>query len=97
MKIWFHPAAEIEHLDQVAYYESRQSGLGAGYLAEIDRLLASIAERPHQYPQISGAELRRAHSRRFPIAILFREHGDQLQILAVAHKRRRPSYWVTRL
>jgi hypothetical protein len=27
----FHPAAEEEHLETVAYYESQQAGLGATY------------------------------------------------------------------
>jgi hypothetical protein len=29
----FHPAAEAEHLEQIAFYESRQQGLGARYTA----------------------------------------------------------------
>lgn len=34
MNYRFHPAAASGHLDNVAFYESRQSGLGADYLAE---------------------------------------------------------------
>ncbi len=29
MSYCFHPAAEIEHLETVAYYESKKPGLGA--------------------------------------------------------------------
>ncbi len=97
MRIWFHPAAEVEHLDHVAYYESRQSGLGAGYLAEFEKILVAVGERPQSFPLIGPALPRPAYLRRFPITILFRESEGGLQILAVAHKRRRPSYWVTRL
>lgn len=32
----FHPAAAGEHLDNVAFYESRQAGLGGDYLAEFE-------------------------------------------------------------
>jgi hypothetical protein len=28
MSYYFHPAAEAEHLETVAYYESKQAGLG---------------------------------------------------------------------
>ena len=97
MRVWFHPAAEVEHLDHVAYYESRQAGLGQGYLSEFEKVMAAIDEGPHHFPLIVTSRLRRAHLRRFPITILFRESGGQMQVLAVAHKRRRPGYWVTRL
>ena len=97
MRIWFHPAAEVEHLDHIAYYESRQTGLGQGYLAEFEKVIATINEGPDRFPFIATLRFRRAHLRRFPITILFRESGGQLQVLAVAHKRRRPGYWVTRL
>ncbi len=97
MSIWFHPAAEIEHLDHVAYYESRQKGLGSGYLTEFEKILAAVTQGPNYYPLIGIGEIRRAHLRRFPMTILYREHGPDLHILAVTHKRRRPTYWVTRL
>lgn len=97
MNIWFHPAAEVEHLDHVAYYESRRAGLGAEYLAEFETLLETIQETPQRFPVIGAGSIRRSHLRRFPIAILFRESGRDLQILAVAHKRRRPMYWAVRL
>lgn len=97
MRIWFHPAAEFEHLDHVAYYESRQAGLGTGYLAEFEGILAAMADGPQRFPLIGMASVRRAHLRRFPVTILFRESGSELQILAVAHKRRRPGYWIARL
>lgn len=97
MRIWFHPAAEVEHLDHVAYYESRQTELGAGYLAEFETVLAAMEDGPKRFPLVGTASVRRVYLRRFPITVLFRESGGGLQILAVAHKRRRPNYWVTRL
>jgi toxin ParE1/3/4 len=97
VSIRFHAAAEVEHLDHVAYYESRQKGLGSGYLAELEKVLETIVDGPRRYA-ISGSSLiRRAHLRRFPITVIFRESGRDLEILAVAHQRRRPTYWVSRL
>ena len=40
MNYRFHRAALAEHLDQVAFYESRQPGLGADHLAEFDGLMS---------------------------------------------------------
>jgi hypothetical protein len=33
---YFHPAAEEEHLETVAYYESKRPGLGVTYLVEFE-------------------------------------------------------------
>jgi toxin ParE1/3/4 len=46
----FHPDAEAEHLETVAYYETRQAGLGASYLAEFESALERVCEAPNRYP-----------------------------------------------
>ena len=46
MTYGFHPEAEAEHLETIAYYESRGAGLGARYLAEFERLLGRAEIRP---------------------------------------------------
>ena len=34
---------------------------------------------------------------RFPFNVLYREAGNTVQVLAVAHHRRRPGYWLGRV
>ena len=58
MKVLFLPAAEAEHLEQVAYYESKQTGLGARYLAEVNAALEYIAEAPHRFRVVRRPALR---------------------------------------
>jgi len=31
MSYFFHPVAQTEHLESVAYYETKRAGLGASY------------------------------------------------------------------
>ena len=50
MNYSFHPAAEAEHLETVAYYESQQAGLGASYLARFENLMLDICQSPQRYP-----------------------------------------------
>ncbi len=38
----FHPEAETEHLDTVAYYESQQRGLGSLYLSEFEDVMEQV-------------------------------------------------------
>ena len=42
MSYLLHPAAEAEHLESVAFYESKQPGLGAAYLAEFENVMKRV-------------------------------------------------------
>ena len=97
MSYQFHPEAEAEHLETVAYYEGRQAGLGASYLAEFESVLQRVCEAPNHYPIERKPDIRRITLRRFPFTVLFRESEGIVQVLAVAHHRRRPSYFLNRL
>lgn len=93
----FHPAAAAEYLETIAYYESRRPGLGAAFLAEFERILAEITRTPDRFPIEREADVRRAQLRRFPFSVLYRDLGEIVEVLAVAHHRRRPAYWAGRL
>ena len=97
MNYGFHPEAEAEHLETVAYYETQQAGLGASYLAEFESVLERVCEAPTRYSIERKPDIRRVGLSRFPFTILFRESEGTVQVLAVAHHHRRPSYWLSRL
>lgn len=97
MKYRFHRAATGEHLDNVAFYESRQPGLGADYLAEFEAVMAHICTAPNFYPTIGTPGIHKARLKRFPFHIIYRTGQEQVVVLAVAHQRRRPAYWAGRL
>jgi toxin ParE1/3/4 len=94
---YFHPGAEAEHFEAIAFFESRQPGLGAAYLAEIEALMASVAHAPHRYHVERKPNIRRIFLKRFPFTIIFRDVEGVVQVLVVAHKRRRPDYWLGRI
>ena len=49
MSYFFHPAAVAEHLESIAYYESKRPGLGVIYLAEFENIMKLVCEKPHRY------------------------------------------------
>ena len=60
-----------------------------------------IANAPTSCPawpgtQARGALIRKTTVQRFPYVIAFEEHEQHLLVLAVAHAKRRPLYWLTR-
>ncbi len=96
MNYRFMRAARAEHLDEVAFYESRLPGLGKSYLAEFEAVMARICAKPDFYPLVSAPDIRQAGLKRFPFHVIYRVEPVQIVILAVAHHRRRPAYWVER-
>jgi hypothetical protein len=74
MSYFFHPAAEAEYLEAVAYYESKRPGLGATYLTEFERVVEIICEAPHRNPVEKCPDVRRMRMKRFPFAVVYREH-----------------------
>ena len=96
MRHFFHEGAEAEHLGTVAYYESRQTGLGAQYVDEVESAIALICEAPHRHRIERAPNIRRFRLHKFPYALLYREVAGEVEILAVAHVRMRPFYWVPR-
>jgi hypothetical protein len=78
----------------VGYYESKVSGLGGALIAEFEALASLIGESPRAWQVEFEPGIRRAPLHRFPLSIVYREKSDGFQILAIAHDRRRPQYWL---
>jgi len=97
MSYYFHPAAESEYLEAIAYYESKRPGLGASFLAEFETAIGTVLEAPHRNPVEQRPDVRRKGLQRFPYTVLYRDAAESVQVLAVAHHRRRPQYWLGRL
>ena len=96
MNYSFHPAAEAEFLESVGYYESKVSGLGGAFITEFEALAALIGESPKAWRVELEPDIRSVPLQRFPLSIVYREMSDGFQVLAVAHHRRRPQYWLGR-
>jgi toxin ParE1/3/4 len=68
----------------------------AKFTEELSRAINLIAEAPQRWPDnIDGA--RKLLLQRFPFAVVYRELPSIIQVLAIAHGRRRPGYWKDRL
>lgn len=96
MTYYFYPGAEAEHFETIAFFESRQPGLGASYLLEFEMVMAEVITHPQRYKVERKPNIRLAALKRFPFNIIFRNIDGKVQILAVSHKRRRPDYWLER-
>ncbi|NJO73103.1 MAG: type II toxin-antitoxin system RelE/ParE family toxin [Leptolyngbyaceae cyanobacterium RM1_406_9] len=96
MEVVFHPLAEQELLDTASYYEEQSQGLGLEYLADIESAINLLIRYPATGMVVRGS-IRRLILPKFPYSLLYRiVDGDLIRILAVAHHKRKPQYWIDR-
>ena len=90
-----------ELVEAAAWYRGQRPGLESEFLDEIGRVLPVIESAPASFPRLLDVSadlmIRRALLPRFPYALIFMSVGDSLRILAVAHTKRRPGYWLDRV
>ena len=93
--------AVAEIAQAATWYGARQSGLDTEFLNEVERDLPLLAEQPESFPLLLNTpedlSIRRTLLPRFPSALVFVDLPAHVRVLAVAHRRRRPGYWLTRI
>lgn len=94
--VTFHSEADTEVTEAARYYEMRSPGLGFSFLMELEVSIKQVVANPEAY-QLVGKEVRRKPFRRFPYSLLYFVEIDRIQVVAVAHQKRRPNYWRSRL
>jgi toxin ParE1/3/4 len=97
VNFWLHPAAALEHKNQVAHYEGAQAGLGRRYHSKFIEVALQVCANPVRFRVVAPPDIRRAMFDLFPFDVIYREIDGSVQILAVPHHRRQPGYWTSRL
>ena len=91
-----HPQAADEHKRQIAYYENEQQGLGQRYHADFKYAAALACKMPQRPRIIYLPDIRGVRFKLFHFTLIYREVSGVVQVLAVAHHRRQPGYWLDR-
>ena len=92
MPLDYHPEAVEEARDAFAYYSAADPAVAARFEAAYKQTRGFIARRPGGYPEVEPG-FRSAAIPKFPYSVVYRELPGRVEILAVAHARRRPGYW----
>ena len=97
MVIDFHPAASDEAEAANDWYAARSTIAAARFREELDAAVEYIQTNPdHGGPYLHGT--RCYLMRRFPYLVVFhRPSVEVIEVVAVAHARRRPGYWKSRI
>jgi toxin ParE1/3/4 len=83
-------SAEADLLDGYRDYESKQAGLGARFLDEVEQAFNRILPNPMLYQEVEP-EIRRCIPHVFPYLIFYAFDSDSVSILAVIHGAQAPA------
>ena len=101
LRIRFEEEADAEYRAAGRWYETHRNGLGREFLDAVDATLQQLQAFPDSgvpVPRLpADLPVRRLAVRRFPYHVVYLKMPDALRVLAVAHDRRKPSYWKGRL
>ena len=89
-------AARLELVEAFSWYEDRDPLVAARFLEEIERVCRQIVESPGSGSPWPGLPVRKVVLRRYPYAVIYLPK-QPIDVIAIAHGRRRSGYWQDRL
>ncbi|HQY07602.1 MAG TPA: type II toxin-antitoxin system RelE/ParE family toxin [Burkholderiaceae bacterium] len=96
MTFRFLPPAEAELLEAISYYSAIRADLGVRFEQAVSHAVRAAVAHPER-----GAPRSRSTRRwlvtGFPFGVIYRARPEEVVIVAVAHERKRPEYWVRRV
>lgn len=95
--IRFRPAAARDLAADFRHYERDYPGRGRRFVDAVDVVLAQIADAPELFPLLFEPDMRSAKVTRFPDRVVYVIVDSDIDVIAVAHAKRRPTYWARRL
>jgi plasmid stabilization system protein ParE len=90
------PEARIEFDDGVDWYDARQAGLGARFLARVREVFDRIRSNPRMHGAVHQ-DVRKAVVCGFPYVVLYQEDSHEVIVIAVFHTSRDPADWKGRV
>jgi toxin ParE1/3/4 len=92
----FHPEARLEAIKAYDWYAERSQNVADAFGDELQDAGKAIHKSPEFWSHYLHGT-RRYLMKRYPFVIVYRVSKERIEIVAVAHGRRRPGYWKRRL
>lgn len=88
-------AAEEEYEAALGWYFDRSEKAATGFEAAVERAVAFLAAFPEGCPYCDDRH-RYCPLKRYPYGLIYRVEDDQVRVVAVAHDRQLPGFWLGR-
>jgi plasmid stabilization system protein ParE len=89
------PAAEADIRDGFAWYRERNALIADAFRTKVFDVVDRIGEAPLAKPADEDGNRKRV-LHRFPYSVIYEVQGNTVTVVAVAHHRRKPGYWVSK-
>ena len=96
MKINFHPLAQLELKEAIAFLEKQDFGLGFAFAKEIKLTLNRIRQYPKAWSK-TFKKCRRCLVNRFNYGVVYKISEKSITIFAVMHLAQNPTFWFDRI
>jgi len=96
MRTRFLEPAQAEVDEAARYFDEQRPGLGDRFEHDLQDAVAFVTERPLSGKRLTE-NIRQVGLRTFRYNVIYAIDGEELIIVAVAHHRRRPGYWLGRI
>lgn len=94
----FHPKALAEYEAAAVWYRERSHEGAVSFAALVDAGVDGIRGTPDAWPAWRKRDgVHRRVLRQFPYSIFYLVEQNEVVVIAVAHHKRRPGYWLSRL
>jgi plasmid stabilization system protein ParE len=95
-EVRLHPEAEKELRIAYLWYLERNTTVAESFVAEVDHAIGVVGEKPVRWPKLTKS-IRRYVFPRFPFMLVYRVKPTYVEVIAIAHQKKRPGYWQVRL
>lgn len=96
MQVRFLRPAEAEVQEAIAYYDQQRENLGDRFEQDLQATVAFLVRHPLAGKRLTQ-RIRKFPLRTFRYSVIYVAEEAGIVIVAVAHHRRRPTYWIRRL
>jgi plasmid stabilization system protein ParE len=91
----FHPQAQRDADGAEEWYAARSVLAARAFLTELFSSVEAVRAAPERWSSYLSGTLR-YYFPKFPFSLIYRVSDGTITVVAVAHHRRKPRYWITR-
>ena len=91
LMVTLRASEEIAEIEE--YYEKKRYGLGNEFQDQLKHTFLAIRRTPDAFAYDKISETRKHALRKFPYVVHYLQEADVIEVVAVAHQRRKPGYW----
>ena len=95
IEVSFHPEAARELRAAFLWYFDRNPIVAQSFQAETEHAVEEVLEDPRRWPKWGNSE-RKYVFPRFPFNLIYRVNLGAVEVVAIAHQKRKPGYWKKR-